>query len=115
MTGSQSMDHRSKADYKPAADLVGQWLLDSARREGEEWSWPAQPSVGPDVNGSLYAGTVGPPLFFLEAYRTDGDKKWLEPAAGAVGWMTRHLEETASGWAGCGLFTGIGGWGTGSE
>jgi len=49
-------------------------------------------------------------LFFVEAYRTDGDQRWREPVRGAASWMAHHLDTSAAGWAGCGLFTGIGGW-----
>jgi Lanthionine synthetase C-like protein len=98
------------ADYKSAANLVGEWLLGTAQRGPGGWSWPARPDVAPGVNPSLYNGVVGPALFFVEAHRTDGDERWLEPARGAASWMAHHLEESAVGWAGCGLFTGIGGW-----
>ncbi|HEX8917468.1 MAG TPA: lanthionine synthetase LanC family protein [Chloroflexota bacterium] len=97
-------------DYKAAADLVGEWLLGTVRRGPTGWSWPAQPDVSSDASPTLYNGIAGPLLFFVEAYRTDGDKRWLEAARGAASWMSHHLAQTASGWAGCGLFTGIGGW-----
>ena len=100
----------TQADYKPAADLVGGWLLENAMREGEEIWWPARPGVSLEADGSLYGGIAGPALFFIEAYRTDGDERWLEPVRGTATWMARHFNETSSGWAGCGLFTGIGGW-----
>lgn len=96
--------------YKAGADQVGEWLLATAQRGPGGWSWAAQPEVSEETNASLYDGIAGPALFFVEAYRTDGDARWLEPARGAATWMARHLEEALAEWAGCGLFTGIGGW-----
>jgi lantibiotic modifying enzyme len=98
------------ADYKSAANLVGEWLLKTAQRESTGWSWPTHPGIANHTDPSLYAGIAGPALFFVEAYRTGGDERWLEPVRGAASWMAHHLEESAAGWAGCGLFTGIGGW-----
>lgn len=90
--------------------MVGEWLLKTAQRGPMGWYWPTQPDVANDSDPSLYAGIAGPALFFVEAYRTDGNERWLEPARGAASWMAHHLEESAAGLAGCGLFTGIGGW-----
>src|SRR5919202_3459688 len=104
------MGHSSLDDYKSAADLVGAWLLQTAQREPDGWWWPAKPGMARDAATNLYEGIAGPALFFVEAYRTDHDERWLEPASGAAQWMAHHLEESAGQLAGCGLFKGVGGW-----
>ncbi|HEV3309810.1 MAG TPA: lanthionine synthetase LanC family protein [Chloroflexota bacterium] len=68
------------------------------------------PDLDDESFGNLYSGSSGPALFFVEAYRTDGDERWLEPAFGAVPWLMERLDGVASMQAGCGLFTGIAGW-----
>jgi lantibiotic modifying enzyme len=55
-------------------------------------------------------GTAAPTLFFTEAFRTTGDERWLAAARQGVRWMDSHLAAMAGEWAGCGLFTGVGGW-----
>jgi lantibiotic modifying enzyme len=49
-------------------------------------------------------------MFFVEAFRTTGDERWLSAARAGARWMDAHLEESSRSWAGCGLFTGVGGW-----
>ena len=55
-------------------------------------------------------GTAAPTMFFVEAFRTTGDERWLSAARAGARWMDAHLDESAGQWAGCGLLTGIGGW-----
>lgn len=97
-------------EYLEAADKVGDWLLGAAQRQPEGWTWPVRPGVSTEVENSLYGGMAGPALFFVEAYRTTGETKWLDAARQGARWMGSHLEEAKAGWAGCGLFTGVGGW-----
>jgi hypothetical protein len=49
-------------------------------------------------------------MFFVEAFRTTGDERWLSAAREGMRWMSAHLDAAAKEWAGCGLLTGIGGW-----
>ena len=96
--------------YLAAAERTGDWLLATAQRSPQGWSWPVQPGVSAEVEPGLGWGTAGPVMFFVEAFRTTGDERWLSAAQGGLRWMDAHLEESAGGWAGCGLLTGIGGW-----
>ena len=63
-----------------------------------------------EVNPGLGWGTAAPVMFFVEAFRTTGDERWLLAAQEGVRWMDAHLDAAAAEWAGCGLLTGIGGW-----
>ena len=96
--------------YLAAAEQAGEWLLATAERSPQGWYWRVTPGASADVEPSLGWGTVGPVMFFVEAFRTTGDERWLRAAREGARWMDAHLDETAAGWAGCGLLTGIGGW-----
>jgi lantibiotic modifying enzyme len=96
--------------YLESADQVGAWLLHAAHRQPEGWTWPVRPTVGRESGTGIWGGMAGPTLFFVEAYRTTGEEKWLEAARHGSRWMESHLDDALAGWAGCGLFTGVGGW-----
>jgi lantibiotic modifying enzyme len=96
--------------YLAAAERTGEWLLATAERSPEGWSWPMQPGVSADVDPGVGWGTAGPAMFFVEAFRTTGDVRWLSAAREGVRWMEHHLGPSAEEWAGCGLLTGVGGW-----
>lgn len=97
-------------DYLGAANQVGDWLLATAQQGDDGWSWPEKPAASPKVDPSLGWGTAAPTLFFLEAYRTTGEARWLEAAHEGTRWMGAHLDESIEAEAGCGLLTGVGGW-----
>jgi lantibiotic modifying enzyme len=97
--------------YLAAAERAGDWLVSMAERGPDGWCWPDQPGVSAEVDPGVGWGTAGPAMFFVEAFRTTGDERWLAAATESRRrWMAAHLEECAKEWAGCGLFTGIGGW-----
>ena len=96
--------------YLTAAEQTGNWLLATAERSPQGWSWPVRPGVSAEVIPGLGWGTAAPTMFFVEAFRTTGDERWLSAARAGALWMDAHLDESARQWAGCGLLTGIGGW-----
>jgi lantibiotic modifying enzyme len=96
--------------YRAAAEQVAAWLVSTAERGPQGWCWPLQPGVAPDVGHGLGWGTAGPVLFFVEAFRTTGDERWLAAAREGRRWMEAHLDDCLQEWAGCGLLTGAGGW-----
>jgi lantibiotic modifying enzyme len=96
--------------YLAAAERTGDWLISTAERGPDGWCWPVQPGVSDEVGPGVGWGTAAPTLFFTEAFRTTGDERWLAAARQGVRWMDSHLEAMAGEWAGCGLFTGVGGW-----
>jgi lantibiotic modifying enzyme len=49
-------------------------------------------------------------MFFAEAFATTGEPRWLDAARHGARWMAASVDAVAAEWAGCGLFTGIGGW-----
>ncbi len=96
--------------YLAAAERAGDWLVATARRDPDGWCWPVRPGVSAEVESGVGWGTAGPAMFFVEAFGTTGDERWLAAARQGRRWMAAHLGECAEAWAGCGLFTGIGGW-----
>ena len=96
--------------YLAAAERTGEWLLATTERSQEGWCWPVQPGVSAEVDPGLGWGTAAPTLFFVEAFRTTGDERWLRAAREGVRWMDNHLSPSAEQRAGCGLMTGVGGW-----
>ena len=96
--------------YLAAAERTGDWLLATANRTPQGWSWPVQPGVSDQVDPGLGWGTAAPVMFFVEAFRTTGAERWLSAAQEGTRWMDAHLDAAAADWAGCGLLTGIGGW-----
>jgi lantibiotic modifying enzyme len=96
--------------YLTAAERTGDWLLATAERSPDGWFWPVQPGVSGEVDPSLGWGTAAPTMFFVEAFRTTADERWLAAARQGARWMETHLDASADERAGCGLFTGIGGW-----
>src|ERR1700751_3821349 len=91
-----------------AAEQTGNWLLGTAERSPQGWARAVRPGVCAEVVPGLGWGTAGPTMFFVEAFRTTGDERWLSAARAGVRWMDAHLDESAGQWAGCGLLTGIG-------
>ena len=96
--------------YLAAAERTGEWLLSTALRRPEGWCWPWQPGVSDESGPGLGWGTVGPVMFFAEAFRTTGDDRWLAAATAGRRWMAASLDAAVEERNGCGLFTGIGGW-----
>jgi lantibiotic modifying enzyme len=96
--------------YLAAAEQVGEWLVSTAERSPRGWFWPVRPGVSPEVDPGLGWGTAAPTLFFVEAFRTTGDERWLTAAREGSRWMEAHLGVSVEAEAGCGLFTGVGGW-----
>ncbi len=103
--------------YLSAAEQVGAWLLSTAEKGAGGWCWAVKPGVSPEVDPGLGWGTAAPTLFFVEAFRTTGDERWLVAAQEGCRWISGRVEATLDAWdgpglyeGGCGLFTGIGGW-----
>jgi hypothetical protein len=80
-------DNVLPVDYLEAANEVGNWLLETAHHRSRGWTWPVRPTVSQIGDVGLYGGMAGPTLFFVEAYRTTGELKWLDGARQGTQWM----------------------------
>ena len=88
-----------------AALEVARWIRSSAIQTERGTVWPSAPRDAGSVNTTLYSGAAGTALFFIEAYRSTGDRAYLKDArAGAD-----HLLATFTSEKECGLYVGIAG------
>ena len=95
----------SGRSYRDAALEAARWIRGSAIQADQGSVWPADPRDAKSVNNTLYAGTPGVVLFFIEASRSTGDKAFLKDArAGADHLLVTLATERESG-----LYTGIAG------
>jgi lantibiotic modifying enzyme len=91
--------------YLDAAEKAAAWIRASEIRSAQGLTWPADPKDPKSVNTTLYAGTPGIVLFFLEAYHVTGNGTYLREAqAGADTLLTSVAEEQ-----GMGLYEGLSG------
>ncbi len=91
--------------YREAALEAARWIRSSVVKTEQGKVWPSDPTDAKSVGTSLYAGTPGIILFFIEAYRSTGDKSFLDDArAGADQLLVALSNEKESG-----LYEGISG------
>jgi len=91
--------------YLTSALDAANWIRSSAIQLDQGKVWPADPLDVKSVNDTLYAGTPGVILFFLEAYYSTGDRAFLNDArAGADHLLATLVSEKESG-----LYEGIAG------
>lgn len=102
------------ATYIDAARRAATWIRSTALTTAKGRDWPPDPLRPTALNESLYAGTPGVVLFFLELARATGDRSYLDEAA--RGAMTVMAAATASATAstaaparGAGLWEGLAG------
>ncbi len=94
-----------KRPYLEAALQAARWIRNSAVQAGKGITWPAVPENEKSINNTLYSGTPGVVLFFLEAYYSTGDKTFLEDARSGADYLLATLEEEKAP----GLYVGISG------
>lgn len=69
----------AKQDLQTAKNAAD-WILSTSIRADGGIVWPADPNDRKSVNTTLYAGTPGPILFFLESYRYTNSSQDLAAA-----------------------------------
>ena len=88
-----------------AAESAARWVSAASLPDAGGLVWPADPRDCESVDASLYAGSPGPVLFLLEAYRYTGDRRYLATArAGADALLSAVNDEN-----GHGLYVGVAG------
>jgi uncharacterized membrane protein len=91
--------------YLKAAVEVAKWLESTAVKTEHGLTWPAVPGDPSTVTSNLYSGSAGVALFFLEAHRATGDRRYLEQARAAADHIATTFDETTDS----GLYTGLAG------
>jgi lantibiotic modifying enzyme len=84
---------------------TAKWLRASAIKTDAGTVWPTDPRDPKTVNPTLYAGTPGPILFFLELHHATGDRAWLREATQGAD----HLLTTIATAPPAGLYSGVAG------
>ena len=87
---------------------VAKWLRATAQPGGDAMAWPAVPratgALG-QLNSSLYSGTPGVVLFFIELHNATRDQADLATARAGADWLITRIDvETQAG-----LYTGLAG------
>jgi lantibiotic modifying enzyme len=91
--------------YRGAAIGAARWIAANGIEKKPGIVWAADPQDPKSVNTTLYAGTPGPILFLLEAYRYTGDTAYLEKARHGADALLISISEKDD----TGLYTGLAG------
>lgn len=91
--------------YRDAALQAARWIKASEIKTEQGTVWPSDPRDTKTINTTLYSGTPGVILFFLEAYRSTGDKSHLQDARSGADKLLASLAAEKE----VGLYTGIAG------
>lgn len=95
----------AEPSYREAALEAARWIRASTVQTYPGVTWLADPRDPKSASNSLYAGSPGVILFFLEAYRSTGDESFLKDArAGADSLLAALAGEKEPG-----LYEGIAG------
>ena len=91
--------------YLEAALEAAGWISASAVKTESGVTWPGVPGEPQSINNTLYSGTPGVVLFFLEAYYTTGDTSFLDQARAGADYLLATLEQEQA----TGLYAGTAG------
>ncbi len=94
-----------KESYLDEIEDVARWIGASAVETEEGPTWPAVPGDEKTINNTLYSGTPGVVLFFLEAYHVTGNRTFLEQAKAGADYLLATLDKES----GAGLYVGVSG------
>ena len=103
--GILSSASTARRPYLDAALETAKWLEGTAVRTERGVTWPAVPGDAASVASNLYSGSAGVALFFMEAHKATGERKYLNQARAAV----NHLAATYETIEDSGLYTGLAG------
>ena len=102
---SASKDKPVAQPYLDEATAAANWIESTSVTTKDGTVWPDDPSDPKSVNTTLYAGTPGPILFFLELYRYTGNPKYLRDARSGADALMASLSKDQE----TGLYEGLAG------
>ena len=102
---ASSAQDPSPATLQEVAVDAAKWIRGSAVASGPDLVWPNDPRDPKTVNTTLYAGTPGVILFFLELHHATGKKEYLEEARRGAD----HLLTSVPSSPPAGLYSGVSG------
>lgn len=91
--------------YLDEAVSAARWIRSAAVTTNSGVVWPDDPKDPKSVNTTLYAGTPGPILFFLELYRYTGNADYLQQAKSGADALAASLAKDQP----TGLYEGLAG------
>jgi lantibiotic modifying enzyme len=91
--------------YLQTALQAAKWIRSSAIKTEKGTVWPADPADPKSVNTTLYSGTPGVVLFFIEAARATGNHSYLDDARSGADYLLASIENEKEN----GLYTGLAG------
>ena len=91
--------------YLTGALSAARWIESTSMTTSHGVVWPGDPADPKSVNTTLYAGTPGPILFFLELYRYTQKAEFLEQAKAGADALAASLAENQA----TGLYEGLAG------
>lgn len=91
--------------YRQAAMGAARWIETNNLQTKQGIVWAADPGDPKSVNTTLYAGTPGPILFFLEAYRYTGNRAFLKEGRRGADALLASLSQKDE----AGLYEGLAG------
>ena len=100
-----AMSCRAGESYGDEIDQIARWIRAASVQTGSGTTWPAVPGDDGTINNTLYSGTPGVALFFLEAYHATGNRSYLEDARTGADYLLSTLGKEQ----GAGLYVGISG------
>jgi Lanthionine synthetase C-like protein len=94
-----------KRPHLEAALKAERWIAGTAVSTPGGLTWPADPQDPKSVNATLYAGSPGVILFYLELYAATGEKDYLKKAGAGADWLIGDLSQEKT----MGLYEGAAG------
>jgi len=91
--------------YLESAEEAARWIAASVVESEQGRTWPGVPGDLRTIGNTLYSGTPGVVLFFLELYGATGDETYLAEARSGADYLLATLEEERFS----GLYIGVSG------
>ena len=79
--------------YLERATEIANWLDSVAVKSDSGTFWPATPEDSFEPSNILYNGTPGVVLFYIELYRVNNDKRYLETAVAGGDWLIGQVKK----------------------
>jgi lantibiotic modifying enzyme len=104
MTAATAPLTAGDAERRAALDAA-KWVRSTAVRTDRGTAWPADPANPKTVSPTLYNGTAGVVLLFLEAHHATGDAAYLADARAGADYLLASIDHVPAS----GLYTGVAG------
>jgi len=96
---------KDRKSYMDEINQAARWIRASAMQTEGGTTWPAVPGEAETINNTLYSGTPGVVLFFLEAFYATGDPSYLKDARMGADYLIAMLDNEKE----AGLYVGVSG------